>query len=154
MMHADPPSPTTLDRAAALRIAIEGLPQRCTWYGTLRMRGDGSSPDGVFEVIDAIRMEYQVRLGDLGDLSPDRAIGITDKDVNATQQDRKSAYLLAIDSLPSPGLWHAAVKLRQDGSTPGGVFASLKQLRMDLQVKIGDLQDRKQHVPAPSAPAV
>jgi len=58
---------------------------------------------------------------------------------HVSTQDRVAAYLLAIDSLPRPSMWYAAVSSRTDGSTPSGVFAALDELRMEYQIRIGEL---------------
>lgn len=61
------------------------------------------------------------------------------RDSTSTTQDKIAAYQLAIESLPRPELWYAALGSRNDGSTPAGIFAALDGLRMELQVRIGDL---------------
>lgn len=55
------------DRLTAYQLAIESLPRPAMWYMAINSRDDGSTPAGVFAVLDELRMEFQARIGDLVD---------------------------------------------------------------------------------------
>ncbi|UXI68363.1 hypothetical protein [Tahibacter amnicola] len=61
-------------------------------------------------------------------------------ELSVSIRDKITAYQLAIENLPRPDIWLSAIRDRDDGSTPEGVFAVLDRIRMDFQMRIGDLR--------------
>lgn len=56
---------TAHDRLAAYRLIIAHLPRQPLWTTAICVRKDGSTAPGVFAVVDELRMELHVRIGDL-----------------------------------------------------------------------------------------
>ena len=48
--------------------------------------------------------------------------------------------------IPRSSMWHMAVSLRSDGSTPEGVFAALDDIRQMFQIQIGNMLDKPNHI--------
>ena len=130
------------DHATAYLLAIETFPKPSTHLEPLRKRR-GTNPEAVFAVIDALRMDLQMRIGALHGNTSDRApsaYGYAHASHRAPLEDRKTAYSLTLPKLPrvSP-MWSRIIKNRADGSTASGVFAVIEALRIELYGKLGAL---------------
>lgn len=55
------------------------------------------------------------------------------------RRDLLVACELALEALPEPAMWAAAVALRTDGSRPDGVFGVVDEVRTHLLALLGDL---------------
>ena len=135
---------SVIDTITAYQLAIENLPRPAMWFRAVQAREDGTTPGGIFSVLAELRMELQIQIGELSESSDnwnERNIQLTCKNLSASIRDRTVAYQLAIDSLPRPSMWFLAIGRRTDGTTPEGIFAALDEIRMGLQVRIGDLRD-------------
>lgn len=133
---------TTEDQIAAHRLAINSLPRASQWSTAVLRRGDGTSVSGVFAALDAVRMDWQARVGCLvaGDGAPMEE-ELLDRQVHATPQDALTALELAISRLPKRSVWQGAVSLREEGTTADGIFSAIGDIRADLHQRIGKLLD-------------
>ncbi len=132
----------TRDTIAAYQLAIESLPRPAMWLLAIQARGDGTTPGGVFAVVDQLRMELQIQIGEI--MAGSDVCWSTQSnsdEVSASVMDKVTAYQLAIESLPDPAMWFRAIGRRDDDTTPEGIFAAMDELRMTLQIRIGDLRD-------------
>ncbi len=134
--------PAKQDTVAAYQLAIESLPRPAMWLLAIQARGDGTTPGGVFAAVDDLRMELQIQIGELMEGSDVCwSTQLNWDELSASVMDKVTAYQLAIESLPDPAIWFRAIGSREDGTTPEGVFAAMDDLRMRLQIRIGDLRD-------------
>jgi len=139
------PTIALVDKKAAYQLILECLPRSDMWFRAISARRDGSSAPAIFQVIDAVKHEFHARIGDLSDqqdVSPEwycDVAGLNGLDVT-------TAYQLVISFIPRSSMWHMAVSLRTDGSSPEGVFAALDDIRQMLQIQIGNMLDYPHYI--------
>lgn len=117
---------------------ISSLPKPSMWLGVIRAREDGSTPEGVFGVIDRIRTQLFVQYGELrhgsqrrGALRPERGA------VLFAKQDVITAHQLVIEELDADGLILASLGR---GTRSSAVYEDdLHAVRRDLFTHLGDL---------------
>ncbi len=128
-----------LDMTIAYLLCVECLPRESMWFHAISLRGDGTTPEGIFKVFDAVRCELHARIGDVAE---GRAVGTgwscNHPDVAIT--DVETAYVLLISSLPRRDYWSDAICSRNDGSSVDGVCSVIDELRASLQAHLGNLR--------------
>lgn len=122
--------------ALAYEMALASLPRREEWFGTISKRCDGSSADGIFSALEALRAEFYSRLGERIVLAS-ACLSVLGSDV-ADNADVVSAYELAAMSIPRRDEWYAAVAARSDGVNAEEIFQVLGRLRAEIHEAIGD----------------
>lgn len=132
-------SHTLEDKQTAYLLCVECLPRASMWYRAVSLRGDGSTPDGIFQVFDAVRRELHARVGDLSegrDVEDEWSFGYP----GVASIDVETAYTLLISSLPRRDCWAVAIRAREDGSSAEGVCTAIDELRISLQGYLGNLR--------------
>jgi hypothetical protein len=142
-MNTDEQQKLILNRITAYQLVIDSLPQPSMWFRAVQARLDDTTAAGIFSVLAELRMELQIQIGDLRE-NPDSTFEFGAPSIceqlSASTMDRVTAYQLAMDSLPRPAMWFLAIGRRKDGTTPEDIFNVLDEIRMSLQVRIGDLR--------------
>lgn len=120
----------------AYEMALASLPRREEWSATVSKRTDGSSADGIFSVLEALRAEFYSRLGEK--VAPTHIHSGVIGNCLASSTDMVSAYELAASSLPRGDQWYRAVARRTDGVSAEQVFHVLGTIRAELHEAIGN----------------
>lgn len=132
-------SQSLADTRTAYLLCVECLPRESMWFHAISLRGDGTTPVGIFKVFNEVRRELHARVGDV---SEGRAVSprwsCDHPDVAIT--DVETAYVLLISSLPRRAYWSAAICSRNDGSSVDGVCSVIDELRASLQAHLGNLR--------------
>lgn len=120
----------------AYEMVLVGLPRREEWSGTVSLRADGSSADGIFSVLEAFRAELYSRIGGKSVRASGHASALGGGGASCT--DVVSAYELAAASIPGRDKWYDVVAARPDAVSAEGVFHVIALLRAELHEAIGD----------------
>lgn len=127
------------DKKTAYLLCVECLPRASTWFHAISLRGDGSTPEGIFRVFDEVRCELHARVGDLSegrDVCGEWSCGHSD----VASIDVETAYTLLLSSLPRCGYWCSVIRARDDGNDAQKVCNAIEELRLSLQVYFGSLR--------------
>lgn len=135
-----PVPPTAPERIHAYRHAMDCLSCR-QWAGAIGRRTDGSSVAGVFNVLQALRIECQARIGDLAEQgSVDERIRVREHNLDATSQDIVTALEIAVSQLSTVHAWGKEAGMSEAGLSADGIGAALGEIRRNLHECIGVAQ--------------
>lgn len=112
------------------------------WASAIAKRTDGSSVAGVFNVLQALRTEYQAKIGDLAEEgSAHEQIQLREGNLDATLQDIVTALEIAVGQLSTAyTLGKEEPEAAEAGLSANGIGVALGEIRRNLHECIGVAQ--------------
>lgn len=133
-MTSETTSIQSADRIAAYQIVLENMPEQERWTGALSLREGSLDPAKVFAVLDGIRQELYIRIGDL---AADNCVNpYPDLTPPSSTNERLAAYRLGLAHIPDESILQVPIQHRRDVSNWKGVVVALEEWRSELQQRI------------------